>query len=290
MLEHMEDDYKNPKRVIVIGSKGFVGSSIINLLIKNNINVVSISKDDIDLTIKNSYKKILSIVEDNDVLVTVSAIAPVRNFEIFKLNLKILENFKNFFNFFKPKYLLNIGSDAVFYDTMSNLSENSPKAPDNLHGLMHLTREIILKQAISKTSLGCLRPTLIYGKNDPHNGYGPNSFNRKIKNNEDVVLFGKGEEIRDHICVEDVANLALKMIQKKSYGSLNAVTGDGITFQEIASLLKLYYNSKSKIIETKRNNPMPHNGFRQFDNSNIFKAFPDVKIKKFDEGMKKLVD
>ena len=289
MLQHFEDDYKNPKRVVIIGSKGFVGSNIVNKLRKKNINVIGIGKEDIDLTKDNSYKKVLSIVDDDDVLVTVSAIAPVKNFEMFKLNLKIIENFKKIFDSFRPAYVLNIGSDAVFYDTKSKLSEISPKAPDNLHGLMHLTREIILNGAISKTSFGCLRPTLIYGKNDPHNGYGPNSFNRKIRNNEDVILFGKGEEIRDHIHIEDVANLALKMIQKKSYGSLNAVTGDGITFYEIATLLKDYYNSKSKIIETKRTSPMPHNGYRQFENSNIFKAFPDVKIRKFIDGIKNLV-
>ena len=290
MLIHNESNYTNPKRVMVIGSNGFVGSSIINLLKSNGINVIGISKKDIDLTDKDGYKKILSTVEEEDVIVTVSAIAPVKNFESYKLNLKIIENFMKVFKVFEPKYLLNIGSDAVFYDSMSNLSEGSPKAPDNLHGLMHLTREITLKEVIPKTSFGCIRPTLIYGKNDPHNGYGPNSFNRKIKNNEDVILFGKGEEIRDHIWVEDVANLALKMIQKKSYGSLNAVSGHGVSFSEIAAILKNYYKSNSKIIETERNIPMPHNGFRQFDNSEIYRAFPNIEIKQFKDGVKNLVD
>jgi UDP-glucose 4-epimerase len=289
MLTHIEDDYTNPKRVIVIGSKGFVGSNIVNLLKKNKINVVGISKENVDLTDIDGYKKVLSIVEEDDIIVTVSAVAPVKNFETFRLNLKILENFKRIFDVFEPKYLLNIGSDAVFYDTMSKLSELSPKAPDNFHGLMHLTREIILKEVVPKTSFACLRPTLIYGKNDPHNGYGPNFFNRKIRNNEDIVLFGKGEEIRDHIWVEDVASLAVRMIQKRSYGSLNAVSGHGISFHEIAKLLKDHYNSKSKIIETERNAPMPHNGFRQFDNSEIYRVFPDIEIKKFEDGVKNLI-
>ena len=34
MLQHFEDDYKNPKRVIVIGSKGFVGSNVVKKLRK----------------------------------------------------------------------------------------------------------------------------------------------------------------------------------------------------------------------------------------------------------------
>ena len=59
---------------------------------------------------------------------------------------------------------------------------------------------------------------------------------------------------------------------------------------EIASLLKDKYNAKSKIIETERNSPMPHNGFRLFDNSEIYRAFPDIKIKKFRDGVNNLIN
>jgi len=38
---------------------------------------------------------------------------------------------------------------------------------------MHLTREMILKNKFNKI-LCILRPTLIYGPGDSHNGYGPN--------------------------------------------------------------------------------------------------------------------
>ena len=31
-------------------------------------------------------------------------------------------------------------------------------------------------------NIGHLRPTLVYGENDPHNGYGPNMFLRLAKN------------------------------------------------------------------------------------------------------------
>ena len=48
-----------------------------------------------------------------------------------------------------------------------------------------------------------LRPTLIYGEGDPHNGYGPNKFMRLAKKNEDILLFGKGEELRDHININE---------------------------------------------------------------------------------------
>ena len=76
---------------------------------------------------------------------------------------------------------------------------------------------------------------------------------------------------------------------KKNHGSLNAEVV-GITFHEITSLLKNNIVVIPKIIETERNSTMPHNGYRQFDNSEIYRAFPDIKIKNFQNGIKKLVD
>jgi nucleoside-diphosphate-sugar epimerase len=37
---------------------------------------------------------------------------------------------------------------------------------------------------------------------DPHNGYGPNRFRRLAAGGEEIVLFGEGEERRDHVQVE----------------------------------------------------------------------------------------
>ena len=73
---------------------------------------------------------------------------------------------------------------------------------------MHLTREMMIKE-IKDIPIAIIRPTLIYGKNDPHNGYGPNSFNRLLDKNENIKLFGEGEEKRD-MYVNDVAELYLE--------------------------------------------------------------------------------
>ena len=84
---------------------------------------------------------------------------------------------------------------------------------------MHIVRENILKNNFSYQKLLILRPTLVYGKNDPHNGYGPNKFNRDSKLNKKILIFGKGEELRDHIDVNDVAkiiyNLNLTLNKRK---------------------------------------------------------------------------
>src|SRR3546814_7607425 len=96
---------------------------------------------------------------------------------------------------------------------------------------MHLAREQSLEQMV-EGPWGTLRPTLIYGARDPHNGYGPNRFLRQARSGEDILLFGDGEERRDHVAVEDVAELAVRMLSRRSSGALNAATGEVASFRD----------------------------------------------------------
>src|SRR5258708_9426972 len=100
---------------------------------------------------------------------------------------------------------------------------------------MHLTREIILGQAAGPPPFASLRPTLIYGLDDPHNGYGPNSFRRLAAAGKEIVLFGDGEELRNHILIEDVAAWAVRFLLYRSRGTLNAATRQAISFHTIAN-------------------------------------------------------
>ena len=75
-----------------------------------------------------------------------------------------------------------------------------------------------------------IKTTLIYGNNDPHNGYGPNSFFKISKKKFTNKLYGKGEELRDHINVDIVAEVIFECIIYKYVGILNLVTGSKISF------------------------------------------------------------
>ena len=98
---------------------------------------------------------------------------------------------------------------------------------------VYYTEEIMLN--IPSNKFFCIvRPTLIYGDNDPHNSYGPNKFFRSAKKNEDIELFGKGEELRDHVWIEDVAEILYHLIINKSVGKINLATGSVISLQTAA--------------------------------------------------------
>ncbi len=291
MLTHINNTKIKPNRVVILGCNGFVGSAISNQLINLDIPILKLGKNNVNLLEDKSYKILSETLDDKDFLIIVSAIAPVKNEQMFNDNIFMINQVCKALRIKKIKYVLNISSDAVFSDSMNLINENSIKSPENLHGAMHLSREIILNNCLQELSINLahLRPTLIYGKNDPHSGYGPNLFRRKLVENQNITLFGEGEELRDHIFIDDVSTLAAKIILNQSIGSLNAVTGNIKSFEEIAEIMKKIFNKKIIIKKTKRISPMPHNGYRAFDSSLVSKSFPDFTFTDILEGLNKLL-
>ena len=110
--------------------------------------------------------------------------------EMLIYNLSFLENFSKGIEGKKIKKFLYLSSDAVYHDTKKQISETTPANPTSLHGYMHLLRENYFKDYFND-KLCILRPTLIYGDKDPHNGYGPNKFIRDIKRNNNISYMAK---------------------------------------------------------------------------------------------------
>ena len=89
-------------------------------------------------------------------------------------NLKICSNVTKALSKISFKKIMYVSSDAVYSDIKGKINETSKTLPDSLHGKMHIKREKILQKQFKNICI--LRPTLIYGAEDTHKGYGPNQF------------------------------------------------------------------------------------------------------------------
>ena len=274
----MKKNYK----IIILGAGGFISGNVENFLQKSNVRLLSLPRKKIDLKKKQSIKKLLKIVKEKDVIFFAAAEAPVKNENMLLNNLIMAKNMCEGLKKKKPSFFLYLSSDAVYSDTKKKIHEDSLTVPDSLHGIMHLTREKMFENLI-KSKLCIVRPTLVYGDGDPHNGYGPNRFIRLIKEKEKISLFGKGEELRDHVWINDVSKAISKLIIKRKTGKFNLVTGKIISFDNIAKQIIKVTGKKSKIFYQKRKGPMPHGGFRAFKNSRFEKIYPKFKFKLFKE-------
>ncbi len=267
---------KIKSKIIILGKNGFIAKNLCNKLKKHKINFVSFSKEKLNLEKKTSVKFLKKIVKPGDKIVFISAIAPVKNMEMLLRNIKILDNVTEALNEKLFNQLIYISSDAVFKDDAKVINENTEKTPKSLHGNMHLIRENVLINYFGN-KLCILRPTLIYGTGDPHNGYGPNKFLRLVLNNKNIQLFGKGEEMRDHIHIDNVINVIKFCLTKNYIGNLNIASGNLISFYKIAKAC-IKKNKNSKISFLTRSGPMPHNGYRKF---NIKKLKSFINTSKF---------
>ena len=274
------------ERVVVIGKNGFVGSSVISLLNQEGIITFDIGRDEIDLTSPLAQEYFLRVINPGDVVIFAAGDVPVKNIRQLKANLCGLENFIRGIEGIELSQLIYVSSDAVYLDTKIPLNEGSIRAPESLHGLMHLTREVILQNSSLKGILCIVRPTLIYGARDSHNGYGPCSFMRLAERSEPIVLYGDGEEERDFIHISNVSEIICKIVQNRFIGALNLATGEVHSFFEIATLVSKILKSQIQIIKTARTGPIPHNGYRPFQIDKLKLFFPENKMISLEVGLR----
>jgi nucleoside-diphosphate-sugar epimerase len=80
----------------------------------------------------------------------------------------------------------------------------------DLYALSRIVREKLLVEECGTTGvpLAILRPTAIYGAADTHNSYRLNRLLRLALREARITLFGRGEEERDHVYINDVTALA----------------------------------------------------------------------------------
>lgn len=284
MLEHLNPQPVKPRRVVVIGAGGFVGSAIASRLERNGVPVVRLSRKEVDLLAPDASSRLEKIIQKDDSIVAASARAPVKNADMLVENMVMARAMAQALAKAPVAHVVNISSDAIYADGPVPLTEATPAAPTSLHGAMHLARELMFLAEV-KAPLAMLRPSLLYGAADPHNGYGPNRFRRLAGKGEDIVLFGEGEERRDHVFIDDVAELAACVLLRRSVGALNIATGKAFSFMEIAVLSARLSGKKVEIKTTRRAGPMPHNGYRPFDVSAVGRAFPDFRFTPLERGL-----
>lgn len=284
MLTHLKEPPLAPARVVILGAAGFVASATLRKLVQAGVPVLALPRTQLDLTDTEAGKHLGNLLRPEDSLVFAAAKAPVKSEEMLINNLQMGAAVCTALRESPVRQVVYISSDAVYADSDLPLNEKSCAQPASLHGTMHLSREVMIGNCF-KGPTCILRPTLIYGANDPHNGYGPNRFCRLAAAGEDILLFGQGEECRDHVWVEDVAEIILRVLNHQSAGILNVATGRLNSFLQIAELAVKHSARTSKIIRIPRSGPMPHYGYRPFSLSATALSFPDFQYQHLEKWL-----
>jgi UDP-glucose 4-epimerase len=286
VVTHRQAPALNLVRVVVLGATGFVGADLVRQLSTEGVPVVAVGSSDIDLRAHDSVAALEARLHPDDPLVVVSALTPDRGRDIDTLmaNLLMGQHVAAVVAKTRCAHVVYVSSDAVYEDVAEEVSETTCAAPTTLHGVMHVTRERMLRHALGGTGvpLCILRPSLLFGAGDPHNAYGPNRFLRTARADGVITLFGGGEEQRDHVWIRDVSRLTELVLRHRTDGVLNVATGRSLSFREVAERVTRIYGRSVRLEGRPRSGAITH---RRFDVSALATAFPDFQYTPFEEAL-----
>lgn len=271
-------------RVVLVGGHGFIGTVIARQLEARNIPVFAPTSIELNLTEVTAADKLGLLLKPSDSVVMLATLTPERGRDIATLmkNLAMMQSVCKALEKCGCAHFIYFSSDAVYDPFVSRVTEDTPASPQDMYGVMHYTREIMARSLTKAPAVLVLRPTIVYGLDDPHNSYGPNRFRRAAEKEGKITLFGGGEEMRDHIHVDDVAALTVRCLLHCSMGTLHVATGVSKPFYEVAEVVVKQFKNSIEIIKTPRTNPIIH---RHYDVTNLIKAFPDFRFITLEEGV-----
>jgi UDP-glucose 4-epimerase len=290
MIRHLHETPQKPSQVVILGGTGFVGVSLVAHLKALEIETISLSSADIDLCDPESVGALQAQLQANDALVFISALTPDKGKDIRTLmkNLAMGEHVCAALSNSVCSQVVYVSSDAVYDDDVNPVRESEPAAPSSFHGLMHLGREQMLSVTLAEKEIPLLilRPSLLYGAQDTHNGYGPNRFVNVVRNGEQITLFGEGEEKRDHVYIEDVTRLIGLGLMHQSTGILNVATGTSVSFMDVARTVSDKLGVKENITCLPRAQPITH---RHFDVTLTHQAYPSFVYTAVVDGLARTI-
>jgi UDP-glucose 4-epimerase len=288
MLTHCNATPRKPSRVTVLGARGFVAARLIRMLAGEGIACRAVGSAEVDLTAPSAAAGLAEILRPGDCIVVTSALTPEkgRDRATFLKNVAMIDNLSTGFARASCAHVVYVSSDSVYDSRFTQINEETPCESSDLYALAHIVREKLLAEACQRANLplAIVRPCAIYGAGDTHNSYGPNRFLRTALSEGRIVLFGEGEEVRDHVYIDDVGRIVLDCLLHKSAGVINAVSGTALPFREVARKIVEAIARPVAIETTPRRIPIVH---KRFDPAALFQAFPGLATTSLDTGIRK---
>ena len=280
------------RRILLLGHSGFVGSHLVTHLRRHSpeLELVAISVGDLDLTGTEAVGR-LSALFGADVGVVMTAGVKRQwgdTLEAFARNLSMAQNVCHALAARPVGRLVFFSSAAVYGEATHNeaIDENTPIGPASYYGVAKFASECILQQTLRR-GLVALRPPLIYGPGDTSKSYGPAGFVHAAINGEPITLWGDGDEKREFIFVDDVAELTTRLLFSDFEGPLNIASGRQYTFREAADLAARRACRGFAIESRPRSKTKVDHGFR---NGRLAGLFPDFKFHSLEDGICRTLD
>ena len=312
------------KKIIVTGGLGFIGSNLIDLLIKKNFSVINIDKISYSSNFYNlkeynnskKYKFIRCNIGERKFKKILFKYKPICIFNLaaethvdrsidnpehfVQSNIvgvyKLLEYFKEYSQKFSSK-LIHISTDEVYGDILKGrTSEKYPYNPSSPYAASKAASDHLVQSYVRTYKI----PAII---TNCSNNYGPKQHPEKlipkliynILNNKPLPIYGKGMNSREWIFVKDHCEALIKIFKKGKIGNFyNIGSNKNLTNLKVCEHL-ISVAKKNSILGTKVKinfiKDRPGHDIRYALNSNKIKKELNWKPRiNFKEGIKLTFD
>jgi len=260
------------KKIIVTGGLGFIGSNLIDLLLKKNFYVINLDKATYSSNFYNvkefkkfkNYKFVKLDIKDIKIKKILFKYKPIGIFNLaaethvdrsidnpdsfIQSNIvgvyNLLENFKYFSRKHKSK-LIHISTDEVFGDILKGRShEKYPYQPSSPYAASKAASDHLVNSYVRTYNL----PAIV---TNCSNNYGPKQHPEKlipkliynIMNNKFLPIYGKGTNSREWIYVKDHCEALIKIFLKGKIGEFYNI-GSNKNLNNLQVTRKLLQGSK----------------------------------------------
>jgi UDP-glucose 4-epimerase len=274
-------------RILVTGGAGFIGSNVVDVLLKKQHKVVVLD----NLSSGKKEKPQIVIHKAAQIDVHKSVADP---FFDAKVNILGSINVLNACVENKAKKIIFASSGGTIYGEcgVSAPSEESKANPLSPYGIAKNSAENYIKfySAAYGLEYTILRYSNVYGpRQDSHGEAGVIAiFAAKMLHNEDINIFGDGKQMRDYVYVFDVANANLKALNKGKNQIINIGTSKAVSINQLVEIMSKTAGYKKKAIhQSKRAGEL----FKNFLNINKAKKVLDWKSEvSIEKGIKETIE
>ena len=280
-------------RILILGSEGFVGNNLVNGLSTNHEVLCA---DLIENSIHKNYSKfdvtnlssVQNTVKDVEIVIDLVAHSLVSSIEGPSRNARV--NIIGLLNILEAciknkikKIIFTSASSMIGEPKTPQVSEEHYATPKTAYGISKLASEHYLRlyNELYNLNYVIFRFFNIYGPYQK-NGLIPSLYSR-IAQNQPLTVFGKGDQIRDYVFIQDIIteNIADNTI-------FNMGTGKGTSILDIINILSDTMGVKPKI-EFKEPRPGEIGNFVA-DPKLLFSTFGKIPSTNVKDGIKKTVD
>ncbi|MBE7648117.1 SDR family oxidoreductase [Tenacibaculum finnmarkense] len=251
------------KKVVITGSNGLLGQSLVNLLLEEpqKYQVIGFSKgknrsgrtdfeySSIDITDKKNLLKNLEEYQP-DVIINTAAMTNVDACETNKtacdlLNIDVVDTL-SFFSSANNTHLIHISTDFIFDGKKGFYKETDIPNPVNYYGISKLKAEQILTQ--SNIDYTILRTVLVYGKVfDMSRSNIVLWVKKSLEDKKEITIVN--DQYRMPTYVDDLALACKLALDKKATGIFNISSNTLLSIYEIAQQIAVVFQLDKSLIK-----------------------------------------